>query len=116
MGVTVSGITPIAPRHASVPTEFFVSLFDEISRHRKPDAFAAAGFAQDHSVDAGDSPLDIEQWSPAVAWIDRCIRLDVDHRALRTDLAGCRADDSVAQRILKPERASGRQMIWPCRS
>jgi hypothetical protein len=51
-------------------------------------------------------PPEIDEGSAAVAGVDGGVRLDVDHRRVRLELAGDRADHAHRDRVLEPQRAA----------
>ena len=75
----------------SVPSEFRVRHFDESARNREAESLTAARLAQDERVDADQLASDVDEWTAAVAMIDRRIGLDVHHRVVRIGLPRNRA-------------------------
>jgi hypothetical protein len=73
---------------------------DQVAWDGEADPPAAAGLAQDHGVDSGDTALDIEHRAPAVAGVDGRISLNVANRTSLVEVAlGC-ADEAHGERVL----------------
>jgi hypothetical protein len=66
----------------------------------------ATRLAGDQSVNADKTSADVDERSAAAARIDRRVRLHVDHRRLRPQLAGDGADDPEGDRVVQTERAA----------
>src|SRR5579884_1377342 len=66
--------------HMSVFPKPLIVKLNNLGWDRKTEPFAAATFAENHSIDSNYIAVHIEQRTAAVSWIERGVSLDVHHR------------------------------------
>ena len=83
-----------AAADAAIFSDLLVGVANDAAGDGEADAFVAAGFCVDESVDADDVAVGVYERAAAVAGIDGGVGLDVDHRVVRIGLAKDRADEA----------------------
>src|ERR1700733_7457733 len=73
-------------------------------RNGKAKAFASAARRIDKGIDSTQAPVAIHERAAAVARIDRCVGLHVDHGAVGVRLPAERADYSLGHSMNEPLR------------
>jgi hypothetical protein len=107
--------TDHAAPHAAGRAQLLEHVADDVARRRETDAFAATRLRQDERVDADDRPVGVDQRAAAVARIDRCVRLHVDHRVIGFDLPRHRAHDAERDAAFQAEGTAEGEYELPLR-
>src|SRR6266403_2068473 len=82
--------------NAPILLQLGVDVTDKVTRNRKSQAFAAAGLAQDKSINTDHLTARIDQRSAAAPRVDGSVRLNERLRCIGTESARGRADNTHA--------------------
>src|SRR2546429_1936081 len=88
-----------------VPLERSIDISDNIARNCEPESFTAARLGKNKCVDSDHTTPYVHQGATAISWIDGRIRLYEDPRIVLIQLAGRRAHDTHADRVVHTQRA-----------
>ena len=90
-----------------------VHFLGDIAGNREANPLAPARLRKDQRVYSHDASVRIQQWSAAIARIDRGVRLDVNHRIVALDLPRHRAHHAHAHGVIQAQRIAKRQYDLP---
>ena len=101
--------------HSTRGSDLFENVLDDVAWCGETQALVPSRLREDQRVDPDHVPFGVHQGATAVTRIDRRVRLYVDHRVFRLELASDCADDSHRDRVFEPERATKREhdLTWP---
>jgi hypothetical protein len=81
----------------------------DVARRREAETGIGTGCRRNQRVQTDETSLRVDEWTAAVAGIDRRVGLHVDHWRVGLELPRDRADDTERHRVLQAQRAAERQ-------
>jgi hypothetical protein len=84
--------TDLTSPHPPISPDLLVDEPNDASRCGKADSFVSPRLAEDQSIDANDQSLSADEWTSAVARIDRRVGLEIDHPVFIAELTSDSTD------------------------
>jgi len=98
--------TDLTPPHSAVGADLVVHEANDVARSREANPLAATRLTEDQRIDPDHGTIGGHQWPSAVAGIDRCVGLDVDHPVLIAKLPAYGADHTHGDTAGESERTA----------